>query len=509
MKKGISHDRGFIFVALLVLLFSSPSLAECELIAPHHQPLTHPVDISSGLIDLQFRCQLSHPKVLSFPLDALSKPELYADIQGEIVSLSSARAAYLLPQGVYQFTVSVESDHPSNVIISLRELSVFQRDNNFHILLISAFGGFCIALCIYVGILGRGLNNPGFYAYSSYILSAGCFFILQESIFRILVPDLHWLHSHELLSVMAGVTVFTALRFIWLLLDLRLILKNWEYQLIRYCGITVLLLGIISALAPEPLHSLVNTLMGPITLLGMVAVTLASAYATLRNIHGARWVLTALILLIAAMLARLYFPHLGQFMQRYGLIAAVTLEALLLAIAASERVKRLQADKMQAYLMASSDPLCPVLNRRGWEESAREMLSSHNQKGGVLLLLFIDLDDFKQINDTYGHRVGDEALIILAKILNSQSRAQDIVGRLGGDEFVVMSHCHSRAVAERVSKRFTDRLHDLSLKIDEMHVDLSASVGAQIIDAPHSDLAYLLHEADMLMYQKKHNLVSV
>ena len=127
----------------------------------------------------------------------------------------------------------------------------------------------------------------------------------------------------------------------------------------------------------------------------------------------------------------------------------------------------------------------------------------------MLLLLFIDLDDFKQINDTYGHRVGDQALVILAKILNSQSRAQDIVGRLGGDEFVVMSHCHSRNVAERVKKRIAQRLEDLIIKIDEQHIPLSASVGAQIIDTPNNDLSLLLHAADMLMYEQKHAAVSL
>ncbi|WP_229680930.1 sensor domain-containing diguanylate cyclase [Alteromonas lipolytica] len=505
----ILRNKYAYLVALLMMLFSSLSYADCQLIAPQHQTLEQPVEVAPGIIDLQFRCQLPHAKVLSFPLDALSRPEIYADDSVDITVLSSARAAYLLPEGLYQFTLTVESDHDSAVSMALRDLHVFQQENNLHILTISAFGGFCIALCIYVGVLGRSLHNAGFYAYSGYILSAGFFFILQESLLRLLMPDVHWLHSHELKSIFAGATVFTAVRFICLLLDLRLILKQWEYQTIINCGLLVLVLGFISALPVEPLHLLASQLMGPITLIGMVAITVATAYAALRKIHGAGWVLIALIVLLAAMLFRVYLPHVSEFLTRYALIIAVTAEALLLAIAASERVKRLQADKMQAYLAASSDPLCPVLNRRGWEASANEMLSAHKKRGGVILLLFIDLDGFKHINDTYGHRVGDEALIILAKILNSQSRAQDIVGRLGGDEFVVMSHCHNRSIAERVTKRISERLTDLSLKIDEKIIEVSASVGAQIIDAPHSDLSLLLHEADMLMYEKKHATASL
>ena len=509
MKQGIGRYKLVFISVLLMMLFSSPGYADCQVIAPQAQTLQQPLDISLGLNDIQFKCRLAEARVLSFPLDALQKPSVYTGQDVIITPLASARAAYLLPEGVYQFTLTAESDHISKVSMSLRDLGTFQRDNNLHILTISAFGGFCIALCIYVGILGRSLRNAGFYAYSGYILSAGFFFVLQEGILRIVFPAVHWLHSHQIKAIFAGATVYTALRFITLLLDLRLILKRWEYQIIIYSGIIVLGLGFIAALPIAPLHAIANQLMGLVTLIGMVAVTLATAYALLRKIHGAGWVLIALLVLLSAMVFRVYLPDVNEFLHRYALIVAVTVEALLLAIAASERVKRLQSDKMQAYLAASSDPLCPVLNRRGWEESAQKMMTTHSKEGGVLLLLFIDLDDFKQINDTYGHRVGDQALVILAKILNSQSRAQDIVGRLGGDEFVVMSHCHSRNVAERMKQRIAQRLEDLVIKIDEQHVPLSASVGAQIIDTPHNDLSLLLHAADMLMYEQKHAAVSL
>lgn len=501
--------KGWYTAVLLMMLFSSPGFADCQIIAPRTQSLQQTVDVTVGLNDIQFRCQLAEARVLSFPLDALHKPTIYADDAFTITPLASARAAYLLPEGVYRFTLTAESDHDSKVSLSLRDLTTFQRANSLHILTISAFGGFCIALCIYVGILGRSLSNAGFYAYSGYILSAGFFFVLQEGVLRILLPEAHWLHGHQIKAIFAGTTVYTALRFICLLLDLRLILKRWEYHTIIFSGMAVLALGFVAALPVTTLPAIANQLMGLITLLGMVAVTLATAYATLRKVHGAGWVLIALMVLLAAMLFRVYLPDVNEFLHRYALIVAVTVEALVLAIAASERVKRLQSDKMQAYLAASSDPLCPVLNRRGWEESAQKMLSTHSKEGGVLLLLFIDLDEFKQVNDTYGHRVGDKALIILAKILNSQSRAQDIVGRLGGDEFVLMSHCHSRNIAERVTKRVTERLEDLIVKIDEQHIPLSASVGAQIIDAPHNDLSLLLHAADMLMYEQKHAAVSL
>ena len=509
MKQGKRRYKVIFIGMLMMMFFSSPGYADCQIITPQAQSIQQPLDITLGLNDIQFQCRLTAPRVLSFPLVALQKPSVYTAHDVIITPLASARAAYLLPEGVYQFTLTAESDYISKVSMSVSDLGAFQRDNNLHILTISAFGGFCFALCIYVGILGRSLRNAGFYAYSGYILSAGFFFVLQEGILRIVFPSVHWLHSHQIKAIFAGATVFTALRFIVLLLDLRLILKRWEYQFILYSGMMVLVLGFIAALPITPLNALANQVMGLTTLAGMVAVTLATVYALFRKIHGAGWVLIALLVLLTAMVFRVSLPDVNEFLHRYALIVAVTVEALLLAIAASERVKRLQSDKIKAYLAASSDPLCPVLNRRGWEESAQKMMTTHSKEGGVLLLLFIDLDDFKQINDTYGHRMGDQALVILAKILNSQSRAQDIVGRLGGDEFVIMSHCHSRNIAERVKQRVTQRLQDLIIKIDEQHIPLSASVGAQIIDTPHNDLSLLLHAADMLMYEQKHAAVSL
>ena len=219
MKQGIGRYKLVFISVLLMMLFSSPGYADCQIIAPQAQTLKQPLDISLGLNDIQFKCRLAEARVLSFPLDALQKPSVYTGQDVIITPLASARAAYLLPEGVYQFTLTAESDHISKVSMSLRDLGTFQRDNNLHILTISAFGGFCIALCIYVGILGRSLRNAGFYAYSGYILSAGFFFVLQEGILRIVFPAVHWLHSHQIKAIFAGATVYTALRFITLLLD--------------------------------------------------------------------------------------------------------------------------------------------------------------------------------------------------------------------------------------------------------------------------------------------------
>ena len=123
MKQGVGRYK-FVFIGvLLMMLFSPPGHADCEIIAPQAQSLEQPLDISLGLNDIQFACRLADARVLSFPLDALQKPSVYTAQDVIITPLVSARAAYLLPEGVYQFTLTAESDHISKVSMSLRDRS--------------------------------------------------------------------------------------------------------------------------------------------------------------------------------------------------------------------------------------------------------------------------------------------------------------------------------------------------------------------------------------------------
>ena len=112
-----------------------------------------------------------------------------------------------------------------------------------------------------------------------------------------------------------------------------------------------------------------------------------------------------------------YSPNLTQvltdyspFIQRYGFVIAFTIESLLLAIAVGRRIQRLSYAKKQAERHANFDHLCHIYNRRGWSLKANDLLAEHKQRGGVLCFLYIDLDRFKAINDTYGHDVGDKVL---------------------------------------------------------------------------------------------------
>jgi diguanylate cyclase (GGDEF)-like protein len=191
-------------------------------------------------------------------------------------------------------------------------------------------------------------------------------------------------------------------------------------------------------------------------------------------------------------------------MQRYALIIAFAIEAFVLAVAVSARIKNIRSDKALAESQANTDELCNVLNRRGWDKKAKDVLAEQKEKGGVICLLYIDLDEFKQTNDQWGHDTGDKVLKVVAEIIRHQLRSNDNIGRIGGDEFVALGIFNDSSEAESLAKRVQQRLRSFNLHIDKKTtLQISASVGHVIYDKPPKDVGTMLSRADESMYQIK------
>lgn len=145
---------------------------------------------------------------------------------------------------------------------------------------------------------------------------------------------------------------------------------------------------------------------------------------------------------------------------------------------------------------ASIDGLTGALNRKSAEAKIGELMQNKNCKG---YLFMIDIDDFKTVNDTMGHAMGDLALINLVKILKENFRKDDIVGRLGGDEFIVfMTDTEFAADAEAKGAEILDVL---AASKEEPHFTIS--VGAAAYPAAGQDYENLYLAADHAMYVSK------
>ncbi len=160
-----------------------------------------------------------------------------------------------------------------------------------------------------------------------------------------------------------------------------------------------------------------------------------------------------------------------------------------------------KAKERQMESIATSDPLTGVLNRRGFERDAAQRLTdSADDAAGALL--FIDLNDFKQINDQYGHEIGDQLLTIASERLRRSLRSCDIIGRPGGDEFVALVPDVDSDVADKLALRLTNALEEPYL-IGREKLQCAASIGLALYPKNASTLTGLLREADQAMYRAK------
>lgn len=160
-----------------------------------------------------------------------------------------------------------------------------------------------------------------------------------------------------------------------------------------------------------------------------------------------------------------------------------------------------KATEQEMESIADADPLTGVLNRRGFErEGAQLLTNSDDDATGALL--FIDLNEFKQINDRFGHEIGDQLLQIVAERLRKSLRSCDIIGRPGGDEFVALVPDVDAEIAEKLAVRLTNGL-DAPYVIGDKTLHCPASIGLALYPEHASTLTGLLREADQAMYRAK------
>src|SRR5829696_4761459 len=164
----------------------------------------------------------------------------------------------------------------------------------------------------------------------------------------------------------------------------------------------------------------------------------------------------------------------------------------------SERIKDLEA---RLWHEASLDPLTGLYNRGRFETRFKEEVERSKRTGERFMMLFVDLDDLKKVNDNHGHRAGDEALKMVAGILQSCSRRIDVVARHGGDEFTVMLPGASLPEAHRFFERMRDQVAERSRLT--LGLELRLSAGAVQCPGRSEDPEALLDAADEAMYSAK------
>lgn len=167
----------------------------------------------------------------------------------------------------------------------------------------------------------------------------------------------------------------------------------------------------------------------------------------------------------------------------------------------SARVSRLAEELRE---VSRTDHLTRLANRREFMVSVGATLAASRSPEGAGVLLFIDADHFKRINDTYGHGVGDEVLIALGQVIRDSVRQSDVAARIGGEEFAVFLHDAEPAVAQTVAERIRTQAHHISRAMDLEEAGVTVSIGI----ARHrkgQGLEDVLRAADRSLYVAKKN----
>ncbi len=284
-----------------------------------------------------------------------------------------------------------------------------------------------------------------------------------------------------------------------------LVLSLWFFPWHRF-GRNVLLIPVFACFAITTIAVYFSGgWQSPLSVLYLLVVVFCAGYFSL----GVAALCVA-VTLLASLSPQLYTPDSAQLMQ-HVIFQVPAYVGLMLACRYtlwertsvqlerdSEKIRDLEE---QLWRETSVDPLTGLYNRGRFEARFSEEFERARRTGEQFIVLFLDVDDFKEVNDNHGHRAGDDALKLVAGILQSCSRRIDVVARHGGDEFMVMLSGASLPEAHRFFERMRKQVAERSDRTLGLNLRLSA--GAVQCPDHATDPAALLDAADEAMYKAK------
>lgn len=179
-----------------------------------------------------------------------------------------------------------------------------------------------------------------------------------------------------------------------------------------------------------------------------------------------------------------------------ALLFTISIAFILLAMA-KERTE------LQHKTAAMLDPLTGLANRRAFLRDAAEMNRRQLFESRPVAVLHIDLDNFKSINDRFGHATGDDVLQVFARTASAQLRVGDLIGRLGGEEFAVVLYDANRDKALDVAEAIRGAFAGAAREVDGRQIGATVSIGVAVHDVGSFDVTLILAQADQALYLAK------
>ncbi len=248
---------------------------------------------------------------------------------------------------------------------------------------------------------------------------------------------------------------------------------------------------------------------GNLVFLGAAVFTLVAAFMAWRRSNRAAgffllaWGLLEAFTIATALRLLLTAPEGAELLLFYGLPLSMVAAAVLIALGVADRLRDQRLALNEAERRAQTDSLTGVLNRRSLVERLDAACLRAQVRGLPIALLFIDLDHFKLINDSFGHLAGDACLKAIIQPIQAELRQSDVIGRYGGEEFVVILSSADASAAEPLAERIRKRVADLRIEGFGQPIQLTCSIGIATSDMLGVWGEHLIAHADTAVYAAK------
>ncbi len=170
-------------------------------------------------------------------------------------------------------------------------------------------------------------------------------------------------------------------------------------------------------------------------------------------------------------------------------------------------IQELESSKNALKHLSETDPMTDLCNRRYFNHTSKSIMELAKRDKTVLTVVMLDIDKFKEVNDTYGHNVGDENIISLADILFEMTRKSDLACRFGGEEFILLLPETSLEGAMVIAEKIRKKVESFSLRLeDEREVNITISLGVSQVDTENDlSMESAIKRADIALYKAKEN----
>ncbi len=405
--------------------------------------------------------------------------------------------------GLYEIYIRVQTPDPMVLPIFFGDIAASSARDKFDGYSYGLFYGILIALLLYNLSLFVSIKQARYFYYVLYL----SMFLLANISYTGHGYALFWPDSISLQKWINPITVSlvatTGIMFAFSFLKIKKLFPQLYSRTIIFCALfwTALLIFIIFDMQS------ISVIAAIMFAMFFSVFTFVCAILCLR--HGHRdaiyYLIATAATLIGAMVTALtvwgVIPY-STLTYRAAEIA-VSLDALLLSIALAEQFRRAQEEREEAQQLARIDMLTNLNNRRAFDEVSSTLWHNALRHHHETCIILLDLDEFKTINDTYGHAAGDAVLKEISGVLNTAVREGDVLARWGGEEFIIMLPQTSLYRATQTAERIRTTIEELNIKTKLHEIKTTASFGVAQSTKHTDELNDLIKLADKGLYQAK------